>query len=355
MSGGGDGGWRPTLWLAGSLIAAWAGLLVFPALRALLFLGFFSAVLATVLSFPINLLDRLMPRWLATLVTLLLFAGLLLGVGWLVLPPAVEQAQRLAARLPAAAGRIEQWLRTLGRGELVPAGLMPEDPQRLIERLRAELGRLAWGALPFAMSLLMAAAHALAAVVLAFFIAHRPGSYRRGLLALVPAAREGAAAEVLAAMVRAVRTWTGGILLSMTAVGTLTAFGLWLVGIDVWFALGVLAFFGEFIPYAGPILSAIPGLLAGLSVSPTTALWVGLVYLIVQQLEGNLIQPLAMRWAVRISPGLLIVWQIAFATAFGLPGLLVATPLLAALQAGIQKGFIERTLGKGPGVNASGE
>jgi predicted PurR-regulated permease PerM len=66
-------------------------------------------------------------------------------------------------------------------------------------------------------------------------------------------------------------------------------------------------------------LAAVPGVLAGLAVSPTTALWVALLYLLIQQIESNLIQPVAMRWAVRIAPGMLVVWQIAFATAFGLP------------------------------------
>jgi len=71
-----------------------------------------------------------------------------------------------------------------------------------------------------------------------------------------------------------------------------------------------------------------------------------LVYVIVQQIEGNVAQPLAMRWAVRIPPALLLIWQLAFTAAFGIGGLLVATPLLAALKGLLQRGYVEGTLGK---------
>jgi predicted PurR-regulated permease PerM len=327
-------------------LAAWSALLLLPALRAVLFLAFFSMVLAAILSFPVGWAARLLPRWLAVLLTAVLLAGLLFGAGWLIAPHVAKEVRVLLQRLPTAIARLESWWRFVGERQYLPDGVLPDDPQHLLQKLQTELGRIALGVIPYAAGALAALGHMLAALVLAFFLIFRPRLYERGFISLVPVAHERATREVIEAMAGALGGWAAGILLSMTVVGILTAIGLKLLGVDIWLALAVIAFFGEFIPFLGPILAAVPGILAALALSPETAFWVALLYLAIQQIESTFIQPLAMHWAVRIAPGLLIVWQIAFATAFGLPGLLVSTPSWRPLQAGIQKGHIEKVLGK---------
>jgi predicted PurR-regulated permease PerM len=332
--------------LVGGFVAVWAGLLLLPALRAMLFLAFFSLVLAAIISYPLGWLSRLMPRALALALTTLLVLGFFVGAGWLVAPLVANEVGVLVQRLPTAFERLASWWRELGRAGALPGPIAAQDPERIINWLQSTLGQMALGVLPYAANVMAAVGHAIAALVLAFFFAYRPLLYQEGLVALVPSNHVEGARQVLGAAAQAVRGWAAGALASMTVVGVLTAIGLSVLGIDVWLALAAIAFLGEFIPFIGPILSAVPALLIGLADSPAKAFWTGVLYLAIQQVEGLLIQPVAMRWAVRIAPALLILWQVAFATAFGLAGLLVSTPLLAALQASIQKGYVERVLGK---------
>lgn len=328
--------------LVAAFLASWGLLHAFPVLRRIIFLTFFSLVMAVVLDYPIRLFARWMPRWAATLVTMAVIGAAGVGVITLAMPTFIEQAERLAARVPTALDRIQHIWNELTRRKLVPG----DANGSVISWLRGEAGRIAARAIPIALGVASALGHVLLSVVLALFLAHRPTVYARGLLRLVPGKNEEGTAYVIAGMAEALQKWTLGVLLSMTAIGTLTGLGLALVGVDLWFALGVLAFFGEFVPYVGPIATAIPGIAVALVDSPAMAAKVALIYLTVQMLESNLIQPVIMRWAVRIQPALLLVWQILLAGAFGLGGLIVATPLLAALQAGIQYGYVERVLGK---------
>lgn len=344
--GSAEAAWRPLLILSAAFVASWGALLAFPALRTVLFMTFFGLVLAAMLSYPIDLLDRWLPRGVSTAVVALLALGVGVGTVALAVPMVVEQAQQLAARAPSAIARLQRWWRSIAGTELIPGLSVPSDPQQLLDWLHLRFGRIAAGVLPVAMGALGAVGHAVPTVMLAFFLALSPGTYERGVLAVVPPTKVEIVREVLSAMRSALRGWVLGTLLAMATVGTLTAIGLLIIGIDGWLALAAIAFVAEFVPYLGPIAAAIPAVLAGLSQSPADAVWVALLYLIVQQAEANLLHPLVMRWAVRLAPGLLIVWQVGLFGAFGLAGLLIATPLLAALHAGIRRGYIEGTLGK---------
>lgn len=337
--------WRPLVVLLVVFLTSWGLLHLFPRLRTVAFLGFFSLVFASVLDLPIAWLSRRMPRLLATTLTALALAGLLAGLVALAVPILMEQASRLVQRIPEALTRLESWWTRVSRSDLL-SGVEAGGPGNVLGQLRDQVGRIAVKVIPAALGTVAVVGHAVLALVLAIMFAHAPREYLERLVRIVPRGSEESAEELFRRTGGALRRWMVGVLGSMTLVGALTGIGLLVVGIDLWFALAVLSFFGEFVPYAGPVLAAFPGVAVGLAESPATALKVLVVYVAVQQLEGNVIQPLLMRWAVRIPPGLLLLWQLAFLTAFGLGGLIIATPLLAALQAALGYGFIVRVLGK---------
>ena len=113
----------------------------------------------------------------------------------------------------------------------------------------------------------------------------------------------------------------------MAVVGLLSGAGLALLGAPSPITLGVLAALLSFVPNVGPILSLVPAALAGLTVGPTTGLYVVVLYLAVQTVESYLVTPLIQQRAVTLPPAIVIVVQLAFGAAFGLLGLLFATPL----------------------------
>jgi len=126
--------------------------------------------------------------------------------------------------------------------------------------------------------------------------------------------------------------------------GTLTGVGLYLIGVPVAFALGILSGVSVFVPYIGPIVAIVPGLLIALSVSPTLALYAAIVYLVAQQLEGNIALPLLQRWTVSMPPAVSLLAIVAFGLLFGVWGVLFATPLAVVTIRIVRMAYVEDVL-----------
>jgi predicted PurR-regulated permease PerM len=143
---------------------------------------------------------------------------------------------------------------------------------------------------------------------------------------------------------RALRLWLKGQAIAMVVVGLMTGIGLWLLGMPSAFVLGLLAGLLEFIPFAGPIISAIPAILLALVVGPEMALWVGLLYLFVQQFEGNVLSPMIQQYAVDL-PGVVLLFSlIGFGILFGTLGVILAAPLAVVTLVLVKRLYVIETL-----------
>ena len=111
-------------------------------------------------------------------------------------------------------------------------------------------------------------------------------------------------------------------------------------------ALGLIAAVTEFVPLIGPFIGAAPALLIGFSQGMSTFLWVAAAFVVIQQVESNLIQPLITNRSVSIPPALLLFSVIAFATLFGLPGVILAAPLTVGVYVAVGKLYVRRILGQ---------
>jgi predicted PurR-regulated permease PerM len=132
----------------------------------------------------------------------------------------------------------------------------------------------------------------------------------------------------------------GQVLLSLI-IGTSAGMGLWLLGTLGWapgadryaVLFGAWVAITELIPYLGPWLGAVPPFLYELVVHPVSAIWVALLFLGIHQIEGHIVVPNVMGSALRLHPLLVIFGLLAGGEIYGLPGALVALPLLAAGRA----------------------
>ncbi len=171
-----------------------------------------------------------------------------------------------------------------------------------------------------------------------------PATYRSGLIQLFPVPKRRRAAEVVDALGGTLRRWLLGQLLVMTIVGVAVTVGLWLLGIKFALALGLLAFFLEFIPYVGPIASAVPGLLVASSMGSSKLLYVALFYFAIQSAEGYLLSPLIQERAVKIPPALTVLAQVLLGVLVGGFGLILATPLTAVSLVLVNELYIKDAL-----------
>jgi len=288
-----------------------------------------AILIAIMIHAPAKFLSRWMPFRLAFGITVTGFLLATAGLFIAVIPQIVDQVSQLALQLPAAITALTDWFeQTMGA-----TGERGSDlPQRINEQLADFIGRF----VPFAFNLIAAVFGLVAVIVLAIFLAAQPEVYRQVVLSMAPPASREKIARIYDEAGRSLQLWVIGKGFTMLAVGLVTYVGLVLFGIPGALALGALAAVLEFIPNLGPTLAAIPAIIAAFLISPITALYVTIFYIILQQIQSALTVPLVERRAVNIPSAVLLIWQIALAIGFGFLALFVATPLLAVVVVAVR-------------------
>lgn len=306
--------------LSDVLLLAFAGIVFATALRAL------AAPLTQRLHVP--------ERW-AVIVIVLLLVLLVIGMGGAFGKQVWEQMSELAQRVPAAAAKLRDWAQQTPLGGMLN-NAMENGSQGASGAIK--------GITRFASTTLGALANMLLIAFLALYLALEPRRYMEGALRLVPLSGRDNARNAMCAAGAALRKWLLGQGIAMLAVGVATGIGLAIAGVPLALALGIVAGIADFVPIIGPILAAVPGILIGFSVSPETALYATLVYLVVQQLEGNIVMPIAQRWAVALPPAIALVSVVAFGLLFGVLGVLFATPLAVVTMVLVHELYVKDVL-----------
>lgn len=218
--------------------------------------------------------------------------------------------------------------------------------ERLVERIRSFAGRgsVAGQVAGFTSAFLVALADLVLVLVAGIYLAARPNRYTEGILKLVPQRFRKRASSTFDNAGRGLRLWLLGQLVSMTIVGILVTLGLYLIGMPSALALGFLAGLSEFVPIVGPILSAVPAVLLSASEGGSTILWVIGLYVLVQQVESNIIMPLVQRETVDLPPVLTLFALVALGVLFGPLGILLGTPLTVVLYVVVVQLYLRDTL-----------
>lgn len=300
-------------------------------------LGGFAVAMA--LSFPVRWLSYVMPRTLAILVTF--FALLAAGFfAMLVLIPIL--IAQLASLVEAAPGIVRDASSTVRRllEPLSELGILPGTPEQFMSGLgqdlvglaqdlaRQTLGGLATfvsGAIGIVLTLfgvVFVAVYLLANVrrLKATYLASSPKSYRRD------------ASQLWDSFSYTFSRYLSGLALDMFLQGAISAVGLFFLGVPYALLLGAWVSVSAIIPYLGAWLGAIPAVIVAFTVSPLTAVLTAVFFLIVQQLEGNVLQPRIQGSALHMPSILIFLAVIAGGQIAGLLGVVFAVPALAALK-----------------------
>lgn len=277
-----------------------------------------------------------LPRQASLAVVIVVLFALGVGFWWLAGPRIARQVVQLSDRVPEALARAREGLSQYEWGRRLLSGTPLSQPV---------VTNVVGGVIEFVRGTVRFVVDALIVVFVGIYLAIAPKTYVGGVLRLLPRARRARGAEVFAALGLALRRWLAGRIASMIVVGVLTFVGLWLLGVPLAFTLGLFAAVMAFVPYVGPVLSAVPAILVALGEKPVLALWVVGVYVAVQILETYIITPLIQQRAVRVPPALLITVQITAAVVLGPVGIFLATPLAVVGIVLAQKLYIEDVLG----------
>ena len=209
----------------------------------------------------------------------------------------------------------------------------------------SELGDAVGRIAAFGAVVLDALSALLLAVIGGMYLAVDPAGQRRGLIALLPQSQHRRAEDFLETCGRALNGWLLATLASMAAVGTLVGLGAWALGLPAALALGLFAALTEIVPVIGPIIGAVPALLLALGAGGSTLLWTVLLFIAVQQVESNLLQPLLQKRMADVPPVLLLLSVVAVGTILGVGGLVLAAPITVVAFVAVQKLYVRQTLG----------
>jgi predicted PurR-regulated permease PerM len=367
--------------IAALVVGLAVALLLFWVTRTLILTVFLGVLFALAVSAGADRLQGWkIPRGIAAPLIVFTFVGLVAGFGSWIGPTVREQTTELRTKLPEALEKLEKWVQSRGGGVIATITGFGEDlaqpsaataggradsaatadsgiasvisdstrgtqaspvaikpaPTTLRDRMLAQIG----GAGRYFLHVLGSTLEVLAGIVLviflAIYLAIDPSLYRRGILHLMPRRLRGRTEQVLGAVAVTLRKWLVTQLVAMIAIGAVTTIVLMSLKVRAAVPLGILAGLLEFVPTLGPILSSLPAIAMGFVDSPQKALAVAIAYVGIQFLENHLLIPLLMKQGVNLPPALTIVMQALMAIIFGILGLLVAVPLLAAIVIAVQ-------------------
>ncbi|MCQ8241312.1 AI-2E family transporter [Rhizosaccharibacter radicis] len=321
------------------VVAAAAIILAIWLLKDVLVVVFAATLLAVILHGMASLLHRhaKLPFWLSLLVVVLALIALLVGFVSIAGPGLGDQAVKLRQALGSQAGGLHERLSGTRWGrmvlEQVPVSL-GGSKQGGQSGLPSGLAGSVAGFLGSAFGLFGTLA---VVIIAALYLAASPQTYVNGALRLVPRRQRDLASDLAREAGRALWAWSAGQALDMLVVGLLSGLGLWAIGVPLALVLGVIAGLMNFVPYIGAIAGAVPAVIIAFSVGPTAGIETVGLYCVIQGFEGNVMAPLIQNRAVHLPPGLTILSQTAFGAILGIPGLIFATPLTAALLAVMTK------------------
>ena len=324
--------------------------------HAIFIVTFLGVLLGLAVSRAVDWLEKIhLKRGLAAPLVILVGLASLVGIGALMAPSMRNQTQQLTTELPKLVDQADRWLQQTPAKALVQqqpqqqqqqqqpqqqAQQKPEKPQQQQQQqqgggLKAQLGKEVRNSMrflfPIVSSIFGAVGGFVLVIFIAMYVAADPGLYRAGILHLVPHQRRERAREYVETLSVTLRQWLVARLMAMVLIGLITGTALALLKVKGAAALGLLAGLLEFVPFFGPIVSAVPAIGIALLDSPQKALYVVILYLILQQLEGNVITPLLLEKRLDIPPILTVVAVAALGMVFGVIGMLIAEPLLAAV------------------------
>ena len=313
---------------------------------------FISLILTSLLWPPVRVLSRSVPRPLAVLVTAIGSLGLLGGLGWLVADSVSNESSDLASEFRGGVERIRTWLQgapfhvnpnTLGNLQSKLTTWLSDHRSTLINQAVNEASRLVDIVTVLALSVFCAV----------FFTSSGDRMWVWFQRQLPESSRETWSRCGRTAW-RTFAGYTRGIVLVAAANAIMVGVALNVLRVPLVLPLVLLEFVASFIPLVGsPIALAVATVVALASRRVTTAVIVLILIVVIGQIEGHVLQPFVMGWAVRLHPVVVAVCVIAGTSLAGLAGAVVAVPL-ASIAWAVWKALREMR-GPGPGAGSGPE
>jgi predicted PurR-regulated permease PerM len=287
-----------------------------------------------------------MRRGMAVSVVMLGLIGTLVGLGFLVVPPLVEQVSTLVSKAPTYSENIEQQVKeTIKRfpqmERALPAEYKGENLDKLGETFGQKIGpqiltllksrgpNVGSQVLTLGLAFVGGIFTFIIALLLLAFTLSNPKPLLVGFLSVVPDRHRERAGSSVARIENQMVAWMRATLINGVITGVSTTILLYFIGLPSAIVFGVLSFFGEFVPNIGPLAAAIPALFVGAGLGTAKFLWTLAAIVFIQAVESNLLVPIIMGRELELHPMTIIFFALGMGSLFGIAGAVLAVPLAA--------------------------
>lgn len=317
---------------AGTIAKAFIVALLFVAaykLQHLILIVLVSVVIASAVEQGTKALARYkVPRIGAVL---LLYAGAFVLVFLalsLLLPPLFNDLTDLATGLPAKLDAITQMGTTVDPLSSITGGLAKSfSLSDLIVQAQKVIIQLSDSVFSTASAIFGGFFSFILILVISFYLSVQVKGIENFLQIVTPLRYEDYVLDLWRRTQKKIGLWFQGQLLLGFIIGLTVYVGLSIMGIKYALTLGIITAIFEIIPFFGPILSAVPGVLLGFAAGPAMGLFVLVFYIVVQQLESHLVYPLVAKKIIGVPPLMVILSFLAGAELYGFLGMVVSVPL----------------------------
>jgi predicted PurR-regulated permease PerM len=306
-------------------------------LRVVVFIFFVSIVLGTAIRPAVDWLNRRgLPRGAGVILIFFFVLAILIGFTVLVVPLIADQVTELTANLPDYYNQFRRLAfqspsRALQRLVIqLPPNLNLELPEEQVPN--GEMLNQVAQTFNYAGMAIQAFLVALSILLLAFYWTQESERGIRSLLLFFPSGKREGVRELLAGIEDKVGGYIRGQSLLCLSIGLLALIAYLLIGVPFALVLAIIAGVMEAIPVFGPILGAVPAILAVLSSNPDKVVWILAATAVIQLLENYLLVPRIMNRSVGVNPFVTLLSLAAFSSLLGLPGALLAIPMAAIIQ-----------------------
>jgi predicted PurR-regulated permease PerM len=308
--------------------------------RRVLLLLFAGLLVALVLTSFTNLLRRVLPvgHKAGLAIVFLFLCGVIAGVVAIGIPAVAGQFSQLSEEIPKRAAEVRQWIQQSSMIQKLNQSL--PDLEKLMSS-GGGTGRFT----KFFSSTFEAVSSLVFILFTGIFAAANPDLYRRIVVKLFSPRLRAKAEHTITRIICTLKYWLLGQSVSMLVVGIVTGVALAIAGVPFALALGIVAAIMEFIPFVGPIISAVPAVLLAFAGGTDKMLVVVAIFAGIQFMEGNVLQPLVQRRAIDLPPIVTLVALLVFGGAFGLLGMFVAAPLAAVILVLVEELYLREYLG----------
>ncbi|OGF30549.1 hypothetical protein A2300_01690 [Candidatus Falkowbacteria bacterium RIFOXYB2_FULL_35_7] len=299
-------------------------------IRDLILILFVSLILSSALSPGVDFLTKKkIPRTLSILFFFLLFIAIAIAIITLIVPVLISQFSELLQSGPVYYNKLQTLFSSLQTFSAEHG--QSDNFLKALNIFQSEISASAGGFIGSLFQFFGGIFSFVITLVLTFYLLLEENAIKRASQMIVPYKYHVFLSELINKIQKKISSWLKGQIVLSLLIGFFVFISMMTLGVKYALVLALLAFLGEFIPYLGPVLAALPAILVAFIDSPLKALFVFIIFVIIQQVENHILVPKIMQKAVGLNPLISILALLIGARLGGVMGVILAIPITTAI------------------------